>query len=163
MKKRDFLLKLAHERRLQLIEPSSGAGAVYQKKSENRLESARLLLRNEHLEETIAMAYFSMYHATMALFSRAGIRCENTTALILLLGDLFEIDNTVIELAREERLDIQYSSDFNVTREDAEGLINAAESFNALIDDYIRQLTDADVSRYRTAMEALIGPEIIAH
>ena len=55
MKRVGFLRRLSQERRLELVEPSEGIMQAYQNKSERYLGSAKILLRSDHLEESISM------------------------------------------------------------------------------------------------------------
>jgi len=43
------------------------------------------------------MAYYSMYYSVLALFFATGIKCENHTAAIILLREIFAIDNGDLE------------------------------------------------------------------
>ena len=62
---------------------------AYRKKAESHLVSARLLLDNDLFEQSVSMAYYSMYYSVMALFFASGIKCENHTAAIVLLKENF--------------------------------------------------------------------------
>ncbi|MCX6814716.1 MAG: HEPN domain-containing protein, partial [Candidatus Aenigmarchaeota archaeon] len=73
MAKQGFLVKLAEEGKLGMVEPSEEIKNSYIKKSESYLESARILLERGKLEESVSMAYYSMYHVLTALLFRTGI------------------------------------------------------------------------------------------
>ena len=105
-------------------------------KSESNLASAKILLENERLEESVSLAYYSMYNMLTAILFQVGIKCENHTASIILLNALFEIDNNSISSAKDERIDKQYYVDFSVTREDTVELIKTAEEFNKTLFDF---------------------------
>lgn len=98
MKKINFLKKLYKEGKLKIIESSEEIKNSYIEKSESNLISAKILLGNDRLEESISLAYYSMYHILTALFFAVGIKCENHTASIILLKDIFDIDNKKIFL-----------------------------------------------------------------
>jgi uncharacterized protein (UPF0332 family) len=72
MKKPSFFSRLYDEGKLQLVEPSESVKESYMKKSDSYLASAKLLLANNRLEETVSLAYYSMYYAALALLFRAG-------------------------------------------------------------------------------------------
>ena len=77
MKKINFLIKLKLDGKLQLVEPSEEIKQSYLGKSESNLISAKILLNSNRLEESVGLAYYSMYHLLTALFFKAGIKSEN--------------------------------------------------------------------------------------
>jgi hypothetical protein len=81
-----FFKRLHKEGVLQLVVPSDEMKTAYLKKSESHLVSARLLLDNDLFEQSVSMAYYSMYYSVMSLFLATGIKCENHTAAIILLS-----------------------------------------------------------------------------
>ena len=105
MKKINFLIKLKKKKKLELVEPSEEIKKSYILKSESNLVSARILFKNDKLEEAIALTYYSMYHMLTALLFKIGVKCENHTASIILLKDVFDIDNSGISYAKKERID----------------------------------------------------------
>ncbi len=88
---------------------------AYRKKSESYLASAKILFENKRLEETVLMAYYSMYYMVLALLFATGIKCENHSGAMILLENLYGIDNTRIAAAKRERIDKQYYVDFAIT------------------------------------------------
>ena len=102
------------------------------------------------------MAYYSMYYMVIALLFRTGIKCENHSAAAILLEELYGIDNTPMERAKEERIDKQYYVDISVTREDVEELIDLAEDFNAGIMDYTERMKNRDIDTVRLRFSEMI-------
>ena len=143
MKKHAFLTELYAGKKIQVVNPSEDMKVSYLRKSESYLQSAKLLRDNEHFEEAVSMAYYSMYYSVMALFFRAGIKCENHSAAILLLQEVFGIDNTDISTLMRERIDKQNYVDTVTTIQDVEDLIRKAESFNAKIFDRARRCSSS--------------------
>ncbi len=156
MTKRDFLRKLHKEGTLQLVAPSDEMKTAYLKKSESHLTSARLLLENDLFEQSVSMAYYSMYYSALALFFATGIKCENHTAAIILLKEVFAIDNTDLEYAKTERIDKQYYVTSAPIRDDVVSLIRTAESFNAELLNAIDRLTTGKKEKFRKQFERLI-------
>lgn len=149
MKRADFLNKLKKEGRLELVEPSEEIKRSYIEKSESNLASARILLDNGKLEESVALTYYSMYHALTALLFKSGIKSENHSASIILLIELFGIDNSDIVSAKKERVDKQYYVDFEITRGQVLEAIKQAERFNGNMIDFISRLTNESIKNYR--------------
>jgi uncharacterized protein (UPF0332 family) len=149
MKKTGFLTKLYKEGKLQLVSPSDAIKDSYQAKSDSNLVSAKILLNNQRFEEAVTLAYYSMYNMLTALMFQVGIKCENHTAAIMLLTSVFNLENSDISFARKERIDKQYYIDFNVTRDDAQELIETAEEFNKCLYDFQSKMNSNKIKEYR--------------
>ena len=149
------MAKLLDEGKLRLVEPSEEMKAAYFRKSESYLTSAKLLLDNDRLEESVTMVYYSMYYALLALLFRVGIRGENHSAAIVLLKEVFDVDNSEIASAKRERIDKQYYIDFSIVREDVGELIEAAERFDAKILDFTAKLNSEKIAGFREKMGRL--------
>ncbi len=155
MRRIKFLVKLVSEGRLESVEPSEKISISYLRKSESNLASAKILLENGHPEESVSLAYYSMYNALAALLFRTGIKCENHSASILLLKEVFRIDNSDISFAKKERIDKQYYVDFHATEEDVKNLIGKAEEFGGKLFDFISRLNNEDIMKFRQRFRKL--------
>lgn len=149
MKKQSLFKKLNKEGKLQLVEPSENIKESHMRKSESNLISSRILLDKDKLEEAVSLAYYSMYHMTLALFFKAGIKCENHSATILLMKRIFDLNNSALSFAKKERVDKQYYIDFHIVKEDVTELIHMAEDYNAMIYDFIERLGNEQIQEYR--------------
>ncbi len=156
MKKMNFLIRLKNEEKLSLIEPSEEIKESYFEKSESNLSSAKILLKNDKLEEAVALTYYSMYNLVIALLFKVGIKSENHTASIILLDELFGIDNSDIKYAKKERIDKQYYTDFNIKKEEVIEAIGVAENFNSDLFDFVSRLNMNDVGRLREKFNNLL-------
>src|SRR3989344_3143638 len=145
MKKIRFLTKLRKEKKLELVEPSEEIKESYTQKSESNLISSKILLENNQLEEAIALTYYSMYHMLTALLFKVGIKCENHAASIILLKELFNMNNSDISSAKTERIDKQYYTNFHITREEVIEAIKNAEIFNSKLLDFISKISNKDI------------------
>ena len=117
-------------------------------KSENSYKAAKILYEQDLYEESTSMSYYSMFHITLSLFFRVGIKCENHDAAIILLKELFEIDNEKIFFAKKERIDKQYYFDFEITKENCKELLEIAYQFNNQIFDFIDTLNTKKIKNY---------------
>lgn len=160
MKKINFLAKLFDEGKLQLVDSSEEIKQSYLKKSESNLISAKILLENNKLEESVSLVYYSMYHMLTALFFKVGIKCENHSASIILLKELFSIDNSNILFAKKERIDKQYYTDFNISKQEILEAIRIAEDFNKRLLDFISKLDNQEVKEYRKKLKMLSWQKI---
>ena len=149
----DFLKKIIQNGKLELVQPSEEIKLSYIQKSESHLLSAKILLQNNLLEESVSMAYYSMYHMLIALLFRTGIKCENHTASIQLLKEIFNLNNEEILFAKKERIDKQYYIDFNITKEETSQMIEKADIFNKELLDFIDKLNTQKIKEYRERFE----------
>lgn len=148
MRKINFIQKLVDEATIRLVEPSIDVSKSYQDKSRNTLMAAKILLQQDLKEEATSMAYFSMYNKALSLLYLVGIKCENHAATIILLKELFGIDNAKISSAKKERIDKQYYPNFHISQEEVKSLISDAEEFNAIMDEYVDRLREEEKKKY---------------
>lgn len=157
MKKQAFLNKLKREKKLELVEPSEEMKDSYLEKSESNLISAKILFENKRLEEAIYLAYYSTYNSIVALFFKTGIKCENHSGSIILIKEIFGIDNKEISLAKKERIDKQYYTDFSIKSDDVVEAIEKAESFNKELYNFISKLNNHEIKQYRERLKNLLN------
>ena len=155
--KNKLLVKLVKEGKLKLIEGSEEIKDSYIEKSESNLDSAKILLENNKLEESVSLAYYSMYNISTALFFKIGIKCENHSALIILLNEIFEIDNSSISYAKKERIDKQYYADFEISKDEVSEVISSAEEFNLLLIDFMSKIGNLEIEKYREKFKEVIS------
>lgn len=96
-----------------------------------------------------------MYYSLLALLFRVGIKSENHTASIILLKELFGLDNSEILKAKKERIDKQYYIDFKIAEGDIKQMIKTAELFNAELFDYIEKLGAESIEEIRDKFKIL--------
>lgn len=155
MKKQDFLSKLKEEGKLELVEPSEEICSAYLEKASNCLKSAKLLLENELLENSVSMSYYAMYNSVTALLFKSGIKCENHTGAILILNKAFGRTDLfrVISSAKKERIDKQYYVDskqnLSLTAQSAKDLAAEAEKFMIQVRLLIANLTNENINNSR--------------
>lgn len=157
MKKINFLVKLKKKEEIKLVEPSEDIKNSYLLRSNKSLGSARALKEINNLEDSVSMAYYSMYYSLLALLFRVGIKCENHTAAIMLLKEVFEQENDKISYAKKERIDKQYYVDFSITEEDVEEMIREAESFNRNLFNFIDKIGFGEIEKFRQAFLEVTG------
>src|SRR3990167_5851335 len=155
-----FLNKLKKEGKLELVEPSEDICNSYSEKSATCLKSAKLLLHNNLYENSIGMSYYAMYNLLLALLFRAGIKCENHSASILLLKLLFGKDDlyNLISDAKKERIDKQYyvmTEKDEITKEIADELLNNAEDFVLKLKLVIKNLNNDSIDELMKKFEAI--------
>ena len=100
MTKVSFFSKLQKQKKLQLVQPSEELCKAYLEKSEKSLNSAKATFGIGSYEDAVALAYYSMYYVVLALLFKIGVKCENHTAAIILLEQIFDINNELIQKAK---------------------------------------------------------------
>lgn len=148
----NFLAKLKKEKKLQLTEDSREISQSYLIKSDNCLRSAKILLREKIFENSVTESYYAMYNSVLALLFRAGIKCENHTAAMLLLEKLFNLSKLkqTISKAKKERIDKQYYVTAEKTTDKvADKMVTDAEQFILEIKTYLNKLSEADIAKIR--------------
>ena len=145
MKKINFLIKLYKENKLQAVEPSVEIMQAYLQRSEESLSSAKALMKIGNLKDAVALAYYAMYHCLLAALFRIGIKCENHAASIILLKEVFNMDNSKVSKAKKERVDKQYYVDFEVNKLEAENAKKIAEEFVSEMNNLIAKLGEEDI------------------
>jgi uncharacterized protein (UPF0332 family) len=107
------------------------------------------ILSINNFDDATALVYYSMYYSVLALFFKCGIKCENHSASIILLKELFDLDNQKIIKAKKERIDKQYYVDFHASKSDVKEGISIAEEFNSIITDHISRLNNDSINNIR--------------
>ncbi len=149
MKNQNFLKKLYEEKKLKIITPNDDLKDAYIIKSESFYDSSILLFKHKKLEETVSLLYYSMYYSVLALLFKIGIKCENHSAAIILLKELFDIDNKEILHLKKERINKQYFVDSNITEKEVKKLIEITEDFNLKIYSFIETLSNEKISFFK--------------
>ncbi len=157
MDDKKFLGVLAKKDKLKLVEVSEEVKMSYMEKSESNMISSRILFDNKRLEESVSLSYYSMYNILLALLFRVGIKSENHSGSIVLLKEVFGIDNSDLFFAKRERIDKQYYVDFRVVEKDAEELLRIAEDFKGMLFDFISRLNSSEIRFYRKKFVELIA------
>jgi uncharacterized protein (UPF0332 family) len=156
MKKTNFFAKLHGEGKLDIVEPSDTMQEAYIQRANESISSSKVLLNIGNLKDAVVLSYYAMYHSLLALYYRVGIKCENHAAAIILLKEVFEIDNTIISIAKSERVDKQYYVDFDVNKEEVNDSIKNAEVFMSDMVDFIEKLNEDKIRKFNRRANILI-------
>jgi uncharacterized protein (UPF0332 family) len=161
MKKPSFLTSLKKEGKLELVEPSEEICTSYLEKAESSRKSAEVLLPHKLYENSVSSSYYAMYNALTALLYKTGVKCENHSAAIILLRNLFVQEELYksISKAKEERIDKQYyvssKKTEEETKESAEKMLKDAEKFITEIKLIIRKMNASDIENIRKKFESI--------
>ena len=152
MKEISFLKLLKKQSKLELVEPSEEIKESYLKDSESYLFSAKALFNIKKLKETTQLTYFSAYYSVLALLFRVGIKSETHAASLILLKEIFEIDNSFLSKLKLKRLETYYP-DFEIENKNLKEFIQTTEEFNANLFDFISKLNQEKIKIYRNKFQ----------
>lgn len=151
-----FIKTLEKEEKIKIVEPSEEIAISYLEKSGKSLISAKTLIKIQNYDDAVALTYYSMYYAALALLHKCGIKSENHSGTIILLKELFNIDNQSLQNAKKERIDKQYYVDFKATVKDVQNGITTAEEFNTIIRDKIAKLKKTEIQKYHEKAKQIL-------
>ena len=117
--------------------------------------AARVLLDTGYLEEIISLVHYPMYHARLALFLKARIKCENHTGIIALLRQVAKREDLAERLseAKSARIDTQYYTDTETTKRDVEISIEEGQDFIIAVKAFINRLDEKKVKDINRSIE----------
>ncbi len=103
--------------------------------AESKLESAKILYKNGRYSDAVSRAYYSMHYAARALLSTKNIFPKTHKGVIARLGLEFVKEGIIEEYhlkamstAKESRERADYGTGYEFTEEEAEGIIEYAET-----------------------------------
>ena len=155
MKKLNFLDRLKSEGNLELVEPSDDISKSYIVKSEKCSHAAKLIFNAGIYENAISEAYYSIYNMATSLFYKCGIKCQNHSASVILIKNLFNLKNLheIFFEFKKDRIDNQYYTPITnnepITKEKCEEQLRIAQKFNRELRAYMETLTIEDINKIR--------------
>jgi uncharacterized protein (UPF0332 family) len=148
MKNINFLNKLKKQGKLEIVESSEEIKESYLKDSESYFDSSKMLFKNNRLKESTQLTYFSIYYSILALLFKIGIKSENHLGSIILLKEIFNIDNSFVLMLRKKRVETYYPN-FGFQKQNLKEFIQQAELFNEDLFDFISKLTNEKIKLYK--------------
>ncbi len=161
MKQSNFLNKLKAEESLKLVEPSEEISKSYLIKSDKCIQVAKLAHDAGIYENAISEAYYSIYNTVISLFFKCGIKCENHSGAVLLIKELFKLNNLYLIFSefKKDRIDNQYYIPIldtePINKEKCNERIKTAQLFNAELKAYIGKITIQEINNLRKTFEEL--------
>lgn len=161
MTKSNFLHKLKAEESLTLVEPSEEISQSYLIKSEKCLQVAKLAYDAGIYENAISEAYYSIYDTVMSLFFKCGIKCENHSGAVILIKELFNLEelHLIFSDFKKDRIDNQYYipvlNTEPINKEKCHEKIKIAQQFNLELRAYALRITNKEINTLRTRFTEL--------
>lgn len=145
---------------ISLIAPSETLASAYLKKAEEALETMQTITAHDW---KITTAYYAMYFSLYAVLTRIGMRCENHSCTILLMGRLLSdyftpAEAALVEKARGARVDAQYYVSREIPDLFCDELVRAAPRFLVRCGGIIDGMNEKTIGALRERLtEALRG------
>lgn len=151
MKKQELLNELKSKKQLELVEHSDEISESYIEKSDNSFKAAKLLFDNNLFDDSISSAYYSVYNTLMALFFKVGIKCENHTASLILLKELFNENELCDQIFKSKNIreNAQYFITKEKTKETSKNMIKIAEEEKTQLRLIIHELSNEKIEKLR--------------
>jgi len=161
MKKSNFLGKLKQKGALKIVEPSEEISQSYLIKSDKCVQVAKLAYDAGIYENAVSEAYYSVYNTVLSLFFKCGIKCENHSGAVLLIKDLFGLENlySIFSEFKKDRIDNQYYISVTDTepvhKEKCDERIRTAQRFNAELKAYVGRITNQEINKIRERFQKI--------
>jgi len=161
MKKSNFLAKLKKEELLRIAEPSDEISKAYLLKSDKCIQVAKLAYKAGIYENAVSESYYSIYNTVMSLFYKCGIKCENHSGAVMLLKDIFNLNELYIIFSefKKDRIDNQYYIPIlntePINKEKCNERIKTAQRFNVELRAYIGKITIQEIGNIRNKFEEI--------
>ena len=139
-----FIKTLIKEKKIQLVEISENIVESYINKSNDSIKSGNILHNSNLYDNSVSMSYYSMYHITLALLFKVGIKCENHTGVIVLLDEFFQEKelSKKLKFAKKERVDKQYYADHKTLAQESENMLELSKIYTTKIKSLIENITN---------------------
>lgn len=151
-----FLINLFKEGKIKFIEPSEEIFNSYLEKSISNLESAKILFQKGKLEEVISLSYYSSYNLVLALLFKMGVKSENHSGTIILLKEIFGIENEFLFESKNERIDKQYYVGFKITKDEVKNNLILTENFNRDLKGFIHGIGRLEILKYQNKLKEVL-------
>lgn len=161
MKKSNFLSKLKAEKLLMSVEPSEEISKSFLIKSDKCIQVAKLAYEAGIYENAVLEAYYSIYNTVMSLFFRCGIKCENHSGAVILIKELFHLDELykIFSEFKKDRIDNQYYIPIidtePINKEKCNERIKTAQKFNAKLRAYSENMKIQEINNIKKDFEEI--------
>jgi len=118
-------------------------------KAEERLEAANYLLEGKYYEDAVSRAYYSMYYAAKAILTLKNVEPKTHEGVLSMFGlhairenEVEEYYGKALRFAKEEREKSDYDVAVEISKEEAESIVEDAEKFLVRIKEAIKEIHD---------------------
>ncbi len=116
-----------------------------------RLDAAKYLFDGGFYKDSVSRAYYSMYHAAMAILTLKDVKARRPSDVLRVLGlymiqeeDMGHYYASSLKFAKEEREKGDYDIFAEIGEEEAETIICDAERFLKRVEELVEQIEEGD-------------------
>lgn len=116
-----------------------------------RLDAAKYLFDGGFYKDSVSRAYYSMYHAAMAILTLRDIKARGSSSVLRVLGlymlqeeDMGHYYASALKFAKEEQKKGDYDIFAEIGEEEAETIMGDAEKFLKRVEELVGQIDEGD-------------------
>ncbi len=116
-----------------------------------RLDAANYLFDGGFYKDSVNRAYYSIYHAAMAILTLKDVQARRSSSVLRVLGlymiqegDMGYYYASALKFAKEEREKGDYDIFAEIGEEEAETIIGDAEKFLKRVEELVEQIEEGD-------------------
>ena len=152
----EFLRKKYIDKKLLFIDSSNNVCNSYISNSNDEMKAAKIMLKQELLIQSIGHSYYSMYLLVQALLYKCGIKCEDHNASIIILNEVFGIENKEIKIVKKERIEAQYYTSKEISFELTKEILDSAENFTVELKEFIDSLNNKQIESFQKLLKEVL-------
>lgn len=134
---------------LNIIEPNERLSKSYLEQAKSSLLRAEKDLNDKDLLWSTVAIYYAEYYALYSFLQRIGVKCENHTCSILIVGILLGEDKIkTINEHKGKRIDAQYYMKLD-QEEKVKAMLQEAKTFVSEFDEVISMLSEEEIKVHR--------------
>ncbi|MBD3262805.1 HEPN domain-containing protein [Candidatus Woesearchaeota archaeon] len=134
---------------LKLVKPNERLSKSYLKHAKSSLLRAKKDFEDKDLLWTTVAIYYAEYYALYSFLQKIGIKCENHSCSIAIVGFLLGENNTqIIKEHKNKRIDAQYYMKIDQENK-VEDMLVKAQNFISNFDELVSNLSYKEISKYR--------------
>lgn len=135
---------------LHIIEPNERLSKSYLEQAKSSLLRAEKDFNDKDLLWSTVAIYYAEYYALYSFLQRIGVKCENHTCSILIVGVLLGEDKIkTINEHKGKRIDAQYYMKLD-QEEKVKAMLQEAKTFVSEFDEVISMLSEEEVKTHRS-------------
>ena len=134
---------------LKIVEPNERLSKSYLEQAKSSLFRAKKDFEDKDMLWTTVAIYYAEYYALYSFLQRIGVKCENHSCSIFIIGVLLGEDKIkTIDEHKDKRIDAQYY--MKVDQEiKVKVMLTEAQNFISNFDELVSNLSEKEIKEYR--------------
>ncbi len=141
---------------LKIVEPNERLSKSYLEQAKSSLLRANKNFNDKDLLWTTVTIYYAEYYALYSFLQKIGVKCENHSCSILVVGSLLGNDKTkIINEHKNKRIDAQYY--MKVDQENKiKIMLTEAQNFISNFDELVSNFSDKEIKELRNKISSFL-------